>query len=62
MASPASKKRVAFEALGELGQAARARGEVVVLANGVFDLLHVGHLRYLEEARSLGDRDRKSVV
>lgn len=56
MASPASKKRVAFEALGELGQAARARGEVVVLANGVFDLLHVGHLRYLEEARSLGDR------
>lgn len=28
----------------------------VVLANGAFDLLHVGHLRYLEGARALGDR------
>jgi rfaE bifunctional protein nucleotidyltransferase chain/domain len=28
----------------------------VVLANGLFDLLHVGHLRYLEAARALGDR------
>lgn len=27
----------------------------VVLTNGVFDLLHVGHLRYLRQARSLGD-------
>lgn len=27
-----------------------------VLCNGVFDLLHVGHLRHLEEARSMGDR------
>jgi D-glycero-beta-D-manno-heptose 1-phosphate adenylyltransferase len=27
----------------------------VVLANGLFDLLHVGHLRYLEDAASLGD-------
>lgn len=35
----------------------RARGSVrrVVLANGCFDLLHVGHLRYLESARSRGD-------
>ena len=35
----------------------RARGEVrrVVLANGCFDLLHVGHVRYLEDARSRGD-------
>ncbi|MBI2374092.1 MAG: adenylyltransferase/cytidyltransferase family protein [Deltaproteobacteria bacterium] len=32
------------------------RGARVVLANGVFDLLHVGHLRYLVAARSLGDR------
>ncbi len=35
---------------------ARRRGERVVLSNGCFDLLHVGHLRSLEEARSLGDR------
>ena len=34
----------------------RARGERVVLANGCFDMLHVGHVRYLEGARSLGDR------
>src|SRR4029077_13913610 len=30
-------------------------GKKTVLANGCFDLLHVGHLRYLEGARALGD-------
>lgn len=34
----------------------RAEGRSVVLANGVFDLLHVGHVRYLEGAKALGDR------
>ncbi len=38
-----------------LAEACRARGERVVLANGCFDLLHVGHARYLEAARALGD-------
>ena len=33
----------------------RASGKTVVLTNGVFDLLHVGHVRYLEDARSRGD-------
>ena len=33
----------------------RARGGVVVFTNGVFDLLHPGHVRYLREARALGD-------
>ncbi|MBI3812208.1 MAG: adenylyltransferase/cytidyltransferase family protein [Nitrospirae bacterium] len=33
----------------------RRRGKKIVLANGCFDLLHVGHARYLAEARSLGD-------
>lgn len=33
----------------------RAEGRRVVLANGCFDLLHVGHVRYLEAARRLGD-------
>jgi D-beta-D-heptose 7-phosphate kinase/D-beta-D-heptose 1-phosphate adenosyltransferase len=33
----------------------RADGKTVVFTNGVFDLLHVGHLRYLQHARSLGD-------
>jgi rfaE bifunctional protein nucleotidyltransferase chain/domain len=34
---------------------ARSARQRVVLTNGVFDLLHVGHLRYLEAARHLGD-------
>jgi D-glycero-beta-D-manno-heptose 1-phosphate adenylyltransferase len=33
----------------------RATGKIVVFTNGVFDLLHVGHLRYLQQARALGD-------
>ncbi len=33
----------------------RAKGDRVVFTNGCFDLLHVGHTRYLEEARKLGD-------
>ncbi len=35
---------------------ARARGEKIVFTNGCFDLLHAGHVRYLEQARQLGDR------
>jgi D-glycero-beta-D-manno-heptose 1-phosphate adenylyltransferase len=34
---------------------ARASGRRVVLANGCFDLLHVGHIRYLQAARGCGD-------
>lgn len=34
---------------------ARADGARVVFTNGVFDLLHLGHLRYLRQARRLGD-------
>ena len=33
----------------------RADGRSVVFTNGVFDLLHPGHVRYLQHARSLGD-------
>ena len=33
----------------------RARGGTVVFTNGVFDLLHPGHVRYLQHARALGD-------
>src|SRR5215216_868352 len=40
--------------LGER-QRMRASGKRLVFTNGVFDLLHVGHVRYLEEARRLGD-------
>jgi len=33
----------------------RADGKKLVFTNGVFDILHVGHVRYLEQARTLGD-------
>jgi len=36
--------------------AARAIGERIVFTNGCFDILHAGHVSYLEEARALGDR------
>jgi rfaE bifunctional protein nucleotidyltransferase chain/domain len=38
-----------------LRQKLRARGKITVFTNGVFDLLHVGHVRYLKAARELGD-------
>jgi D-beta-D-heptose 7-phosphate kinase/D-beta-D-heptose 1-phosphate adenosyltransferase len=38
-----------------LAAAVRARGGTVVFTNGVFDLLHPGHVRYLQAARDLGD-------
>ena len=38
-----------------LARSVQARGGRVVLTNGVFDLLHPGHVRYLEAARRLGD-------
>jgi len=46
---------VSREELIALVAEARARGLRVVLANGCFDILHVGHVRYLAGARSEGD-------
>jgi D-glycero-beta-D-manno-heptose 1-phosphate adenylyltransferase len=36
-------------------RALREQGKTVILANGAFDMLHVGHVRYLAAARALGD-------
>lgn len=33
----------------------RAKGKRIVFTNGCFDLLHIGHVRYLEKAKALGD-------
>jgi rfaE bifunctional protein nucleotidyltransferase chain/domain len=33
----------------------KAKGKRIVFTNGCFDLLHIGHIRYLEEAKALGD-------
>lgn len=38
-----------------LAERLRTQGRRIVLANGCFDLLHVGHVRYLQAARALGD-------
>ena len=40
---------------GRLAERLHAEGRRIVLANGCFDLLHVGHVRYLDAARRLGD-------
>lgn len=36
-------------------KAARKQGKKIVFTNGCFDLLHVGHIRYLQQARRMGD-------
>ena len=43
------------EDAASLAAATREQSRTVVFTNGVFDLLHLGHVRYLEVARSLGD-------
>ena len=43
------------DAAVRLADSWRGQGKRVVLANGCFDLLHVGHVRYLRAARGLGD-------
>jgi rfaE bifunctional protein nucleotidyltransferase chain/domain len=52
----AARRVMPLAELSRLAAEWRAGGERVVLANGVFDLLHVGHVRYLRGARALGDR------
>ncbi len=47
---------VSEDALETQMRQARARGETLVMTNGCFDLLHAGHVTYLEQARALGDR------
>jgi len=47
---------LAEDELLALAADAKSRGERVVMTNGCFDILHAGHVAYLEEAKSLGDR------
>ena len=53
--SSMKEKILSLEKLLGVRQGLRAAGQTLVFTNGVFDLLHVGHVRYLAEARSLGD-------
>ncbi len=52
----ARSKRLSREAARSAVRSAQRRGETVVFTNGCFDLLHVGHVRSLEQARRQGDR------
>jgi rfaE bifunctional protein nucleotidyltransferase chain/domain len=54
MRGTASRLLTASEAAVFVGDV-RRRGGIVVFTNGVFDLLHPGHVRYLQDARRLGD-------
>jgi rfaE bifunctional protein nucleotidyltransferase chain/domain len=49
------KKLLSQDELLGVREGLRAKGKSLVFTNGVFDLLHVGHVRYLAEARALGD-------
>jgi len=55
MMRTAASKIVSRENLRELLSAHKRRGRRIVFANGCFDTLHVGHIRYLEGARQEGD-------
>jgi len=48
-------KIIAWDQLPEWRAAVRAAGKKLVVTNGCFDLLHPGHVTYLENARNLGD-------
>jgi rfaE bifunctional protein nucleotidyltransferase chain/domain len=53
-ARAARDKVTSVEQLGQIAARAQASGETVVLAHGVFDLVHMGHVRHLEAARREG--------
>lgn len=48
-------KIISLDQLEQRAKALRAVGKKIVATNGCFDLLHVGHVRYLKAARALGD-------
>ncbi len=58
MSSPAPsylKKILTWDQLVACLEPQRAAGRLIVFTNGCFDLIHTGHTRYLDRARSLGD-------
>jgi D-glycero-beta-D-manno-heptose 1-phosphate adenylyltransferase len=50
-----SRKIVELEELSDRCDKLRSAGKKIVATNGCFELLHVGHVRYLQAARALGD-------
>ena len=49
------EKIVSWDRLNDWRAGVRARGKKLVVTNGCFDLLHLGHITYLESGRNLGD-------
>ena len=54
--TPAARRIVGPDQIAGVVRAARESGKRIVMTNGCFDLLHPGHVEYLEQARGLGDR------
>jgi rfaE bifunctional protein nucleotidyltransferase chain/domain len=52
---PAHAKIKTIEQLGEVARTAQSQGRTVALCHGVFDLVHLGHVRHIQAARSEGD-------
>lgn len=48
-------KEYTLESLSQEIQTKKAQGHTIVLANGCFDLIHIGHIRYLKQAKAHGD-------
>lgn len=48
-------KIVSWDTLKERIETLKGEGKTIVFTNGCFDILHVGHVRYLDEAKNLGD-------
>ena len=49
------EKIIKIENLKSIVEGLKKKGKKVVTTNGVFDILHIGHIRYLQEAKGLGD-------
>lgn len=49
------KKILTREELKKIVENLKKQGRKIVTTNGVFDILHIGHIRYLQEAKKLGD-------
>lgn len=52
---PAAARVLSQPDAAAIAEQARRAGRLVVFTNGVFDLLHPGHVRYLQDARAFGD-------
>jgi len=52
---PAKEKIKSIEELEKIVEEARKKGKTIVTTNGCFDILHIGHVRYLQDAAKLGD-------